>query len=600
MRLTHLSLKTFRSYEQIDLDLNAERVLVAGLNGSGKSSVRDAVSWILLNHCDGTDARGVGAEDLIPAGAKTLDATVGLEGIGDVTRTYSPKGGGSFSVEGFTGPGQAQHQALLGKLNTFEGYLNAVLDSRAFLKLDHADGKALVLSLLNVRIPIGDRQYTLDELEVQYKQAFEDRKLAKKILQGCVVPEKPVEQKLPAVADIETQLGRLRTELAALRRETGKIAGRRQALSEEQIRIQITAVLQPGEGRDLSEDIKDAAARLLGLEAEAKPASARPLPKPGDPKRAELLRNRIDTLRQHAPAKGCVLDPEVPCLTGQDAFISRCAALQKDLEQAAPPRPLFVPEPTEDPVEAQRKRIADLRAEQARLEARQREAYTARERLEAIQTELSSLPDTAQQEQAIRTLEGRIGKGETLLTQVKAYVAAVAAYQSAEQKRQAQQAEVDRLEKLVEDLGPKGARVKALTEAMGTFEAAVNPYLKPFGWTVSFSVDPWEVFVNGRSYRSYSESQQFRIGIAFQLGIAMLSGLKFAIVDRIDMFDVETRKLVSAMLAAAPLDQILILGTREPSQVLPPAKPGLLIAYRLELQDGKTRVVEQSIAEAVA
>ena len=74
MKLTQVELTSFRSYAGVTLDLNAPRVLIAGLNGVGKSSLRDAIAFCLLGHCRGTDARGAGADILITYYALELAA----------------------------------------------------------------------------------------------------------------------------------------------------------------------------------------------------------------------------------------------------------------------------------------------------------------------------------------------------------------------------------------------------------------------------------------------------------------------------------------------------------------------------------------------
>ena len=185
----------------------------------------------------------------------------------------------------------------------------------------------------------------------------------------------------------------------------------------------------------------------------------------------------------------------------------------------------------------------------------------------------------------------RIAKGERLLQDARAHWQAVEAYDKAKAARTAQEAEVSRLEALVEQLGPKGARVPALAKAIGEFEAAVNPYVEPFGWTLTFSVDPWTVFANKRPVETYSRSERYRIGIALQMGIARLSGLSFAVIDEVDMLDAENRGALTKMLVSAPLDQIFILGTREPSQALRPIEG--VIAYRLVNDEGTTEVAER-------
>jgi hypothetical protein len=103
-------------------------------------------------------------------------------------------------------------------------------------------------------------------------------------------------------------------------------------------------------------------------------------------------------------------------------------------------------------------------------------------------------------------------------------------------------------------------------------------------------VDPWQVVVNGRPIQTYSESEQFRIGVALQLAIAELSGLSFAIVDRLDMLDVHNRALATKMIFASPVQQVLVLSTRELEQALPKI-PGALV-HRLGKIDERTVVLE--------
>ena len=191
MRLTRIDLTSFRSFRGTALPCAASRVVVAGRNGVGKTTVADAIRWVLIGSCRGTDARGVGSERLIPHGDRVADVSLGIAGIGRVTRTYSPKGGGTFSVEGFTGSSQAQYQGLMMKLGTTPDLLAATLDSGHFLDLPHAEAKALILALLEVKIPVGDRSFTLDDLDARYKQAFADRTVAKRVLAGMSLPAKP-------------------------------------------------------------------------------------------------------------------------------------------------------------------------------------------------------------------------------------------------------------------------------------------------------------------------------------------------------------------------------------------------------------------------
>ena len=584
MKLSQLSLSSFRSYRGIDLPLTGSRVLFAGLNGTGKSTIKESIRWCLTGHCDGTDGKGAGAEILIPLGAKSAEASCVIAGIGKVSRSFTEKGGGAFSVDGLTGTSQIQQQALYMKLETQASFLDAVLSTSVFLNLNHVEAKALVLSLLGVRIPVGVNSYTLDELDMHYKQAFEDRKVAKRTLQGWSVPEKPTVQ-MPTEAAVEAQLTKLRSEVGKLRQAAGATIGTRQA---------IEAALSHFPGKPTLEDRTDhiatIQAKIAELEAEVVPTVA---PAKGDPARVTFLRNRLAAVQNHVPANGCVLDERVACLTPSKQFQMAVRSIDKELEGLTPAQAAA---PVVSPLSALRRELSDLQAHQVRRQAALDAYQQAQERQEAIRQELAMLPDTAAQEAAIQALETRIGNGEKLLRDARSHWQAVDASEKALAGRQGAEAEVVRLEALVETLGPKGARVAALEQAMGRFQMAVNPYVEPFGWRIEFSVDPWVVSANGRPVETYSRSEQYRIGIALQLGIAQLSGLNFAVVDEIDMLDVANRGIVTKMIMSAPLDQILVLGTRETTQALPKGLPG----YRLEKQDGWTVVAERVIPEVAA
>lgn len=592
MKLSHLTLTSFRSFVGMELPLDAPRVLIAGLNGSGKTTVANAIRWALTGHCDGTDARGAGAEILIPDGAQRAEVGLALDGIGTLTRSYAEHGGGTFAVDAFTGTSQIQQQALYIKLNTTPEFLDAVLDTGIFLDLNHVAAKALVLSLLGVKVqPYGAEgpSWTLDELDQRYKQAFEERKVAKKVLAGMTVPPPPTGQ-MPSVQAIEDQLAKLRTSLGALREAVGSIAGRRKALEQERNRQ--SAQPEDGPPDDVSEKIAELQAKLTELEAAAVPAVDAVAPAKGDPQRLTFLRSSVEMIQRHLPKNGCVLDREIPCKTAAAAFTDRLKVLTDELK-ALDPKPAAAQQ-AESPLTVARRQLRAFEQQQAERFAELARREEAARRVAAIEQELAGLAITATQDAEIQTLEGRITKGEQLLKDARAHWAAVEAAKTAAAARQAQEAEVARLEALVEELGPNGVRVQALADALGRFEAAVNPYIEPFGWRVSFKVEPWEVFVNGRPAESYSRSERYRIGIALQMGIAMLSGLKFAVIDEMDMLDVANRGLVTKMLLQAPLDQILILGTREAAQALPTV-PGVL-CYRLVKQGDRSDVAERTAA----
>lgn len=66
MRLSHLWLREFRCYEELDLELSPGCTVITGANGQGKTSLLEAVAWIATAR----SMRGVVDAALVRAGAK--------------------------------------------------------------------------------------------------------------------------------------------------------------------------------------------------------------------------------------------------------------------------------------------------------------------------------------------------------------------------------------------------------------------------------------------------------------------------------------------------------------------------------------------------
>lgn len=596
MRIEQMELTAFRSFSSVTIPTNAGRVLIAGVNGVGKTTIREVVKWVLTGRCQGLDGKGAGWEVLSPVGRPIgVGAGLTLSGLGKVART-AQNGSGGLTVHGFTGTSQTQQVALYAKLNTLPAVVDAVLDTGAFLDLHHADAKALVLNLLNVHITLGDQPngptYSLAELDALYQQAFEDRKVAKKVLQQLGTPMKPADEPQPTVAAVDEQLRKLRHQLETVATAIGETAGRRRALLRQQADLKGPRLTVQPPDPDRMLEVEE---RLAMLEADVLPAAV--LDQPTDEAPLIVLQQRVASLNAHKPTKGCVLDSGVPCKTPRSDF--RNAAKLIEAEMAT--RTEAPPAPTGEGASlltTLRKELAGLNQRQTVYDAWQAADRQRQQDLQAVDTELAGLPDTTTQDEQIALLKSRIQKGEQILRQAQVHWAAVKAYEEQDVAREQRRQDVDRLEAMCATLGPNGVRVQALQEAIGRFETLVNVSTSQFGWQVRFLLDPWAVLVNDRPVETYSKSEQFRIGIAVQLAIAALSGIGFAMIDELDMLDVQNRGLVTQMVMQAPLEQVFVLGTREPGVPLP--KNAGVLAYRLGQQDGQSVVVEQSGMAMVA
>jgi hypothetical protein len=59
--------------------------------------------------------------------------------------------------------------------------------------------------------------------------------------------------------------------------------------------------------------------------------------------------------------------------------------------------------------------------------------------------------------------------------------------------------------------------------------------------------------------------------VAFQIALAMVTGLRFVVIDRADVLDKEKRKMLTSLLLNSKLEQAIVLATSEevPPLVVP-------------------------------
>jgi hypothetical protein len=614
MKLNSLELKSFRSFSSVSVPLNARRVMIGGVNNAGKTSIREAIRWVLTGKAQGLDGRGGGTEVLVPdyGGASVVQAGLAIDGIGMAIRTWSPGTGGSLAVDHMAGSSTEQQQALYDKLRTTEAYLQAVLDTETFLQLDHANAKALLMGLLNVRVSLvleanGVAEVlTLDELEVAYQIKFGERKVAKKALAGFQMPQAPVTASYAPIPDIDARLTELRTELDAKQRAIGGAVVTRAKVLERQTWLK-SHVPEPYVGGDfetldaVNEAIENTEERLAMMEqdaiAEDINEAIAPLQEGHEAvttMNVPLFKTRIEALTKHQPKKGCVLDPEVPCDTTKAKFTNRAKMLQKDLDALPlPSAPVAVEPKKPNPLTEARLRLEEYKAIAEKFRDSNKEQFDHAQAITDNDRDLASLPNIAADETAIAALKERIQKGEGIRAAAVAYTKALETVAQADTQRKKLVDEVNRLEALVEQLGPQGLRVEALGQATTAFEDAINGYLKAFDYTVWFVFDPaWAVMINGRRLDTYSRSERYRIGIALQLAIAQMSGLDFAIVDELDMLTSVNREAVARILHFSTIGQIIVIGSREPEVALPVLEG--LICHRVGMDAKHSAVVEST------
>jgi hypothetical protein len=136
---------------------------------------------------------------------------------------------------------------------------------------------------------------------------------------------------------------------------------------------------------------------------------------------------------------------------------------------------------------------------------------------------------------------------------------------------------------------------------LGSFTGDLNRDLAAFGYACNAALEPFEIRVISSTHapiglplNHLSEPEQFRFGVAFQVALAMVTDLRFVVIDRADMLDRERRRMLTGLWVNSGLDQAIVLATSEeaPPSVVPQGVRFVTLAER-------TRPCEAAVATAV-
>ena len=128
-----------------------------------------------------------------------------------------------------------------------------------------------------------------------------------------------------------------------------------------------------------------------------------------------------------------------------------------------------------------------------------------------------------------------------------------------------------------------------------SFTEDLNRHLAGFGFTCKIALEPFEIRVSSSkdnhlslSLKYLSESEQFRLAVAFQIALAIVTGLRFVVIDRADVLDKEKRKMLTSLLLNSKLDQAIVLATSEeaPPSIVPQGVKFLGLGEGLKPREG--------------
>ncbi len=565
MRILTLTLKNFRSHQKTVLDLDRFN-FVRGTNGCGKSSIQMALEYLFTGRCDMTDAAGRGAEALIRAGAKELEVSATLENGESICRRRTSRSH-IVELDGNRVPVDAAETALENRFGSAD-VLSAVLNAGRFIEMSEAEQKRLLAQVVDagkvdiseeisdVLRALNEEQPTLasvGDVEAACRRFYDSRTEASRTLKALGQMEKPdTPSDVPSVQEVMKKLEDLRQQKERL-------------------------VAQKAE---VDTSWESAQTRLKQLKMEIEEVSLEIL---DESQEQELL--QLEFQRGHAEK----LRLELTDLIAEQKTVETSLAAMEGLKGKCP----ACGQPISEQVNAVemnslRERLADLEGliqgtkeelseyggidvATSRLEGH-RKAACRRVMLVEEQSKLQVVqrPNAGGLESRMTILVERINKGERVLEMAQQAESARERWQAYVRQNSALEAKIGLLDKLTEFFGPNGAMMRQSSGRIGSFTEDLNRHLAAFGYSCSIVLEPFEVRVIsssdarlGLSLKHLSESERFRFSAAFQIALAIVTGLRFVVIDRADVLDKDKRKLFSGLLMSSGLDQAIVLATSD-------------------------------------
>jgi hypothetical protein len=566
--MTEAKVRDFRGCERADIEVDPI-ALVAGRNGSGKTSAAQAIGAVLTG--EAIPMRGVNktqAGVLVRAGREAGAATVqSSEGTGRIDwpactrRTENKPPEASAFAAGITSVADLAPAERVKVLST---YLRAdpTRDDLARAIADHPelDAEAVTAAVWDLIERSGwdgallARRDRGAEFKGQWRQvtgANYGSRIAASWRQE-LDEERRTEAELVAVVE-------------SARQEHEHAIGSSAASAADRTRLQELAAT--GAARNVA---------LASAEAEV------------DARQKEL--DAAIAQRQELPPAEVGAEAEIPCPScGTLLNVRRSATL---LDPPVLAIASTTPLPAAD-VKARRMAIADADGKVAHardaVHLAQRARSTADTALQAAieaGKQLAALPPATEHQVDTAATRAEVERAEAHLVAVRA-------------KREADKiaARIAGNEKVIDLLAPDGLRRKKLFNVVDAFNTArLAPLCRAGNWRmVSVDAD-LEIAYGGRHFALLSGSEQFRVRVSLAVAMAQLDGSAMLIVDAADVLDGPARGDLFELLRAGGVPAIVLMTLARREQAPDLAAAGLGRTYWLD--SGVTHPLREEMTDA--
>ncbi|MDF3936693.1 AAA family ATPase [Pseudomonas citronellolis] len=558
MRITKLEITNFQGLHHAALDVSAPVLLVAGHNGAGKSSLLDAIAMAFNGQPRRVSLKKE-IDKLVTEGAKKGEAHV----------TYIDAGGDEQAAWVMLPTGK---NAPLGD----SPFLPYVLDASRFAGLDAKDRRRVLFDLSGASASPA-------EVAKRVEGKGLDLKLFEKV--------KPLLRSgFPAAVDqAKAYASEARGAWKAI---TGENYGSEKAIDwAPELAATVVTDDQVAEARDalqlLENDLSEAQ-QALGASKQARQS-------------ADDRAQRIVKLRELAELEPRRRNKLTTDEQNQDEWSEKVMAAELASAGSVPHQPLTCPhcqgavdlqagalvihQPPEQVSDAEaarrlpeyREYLASAQRAVANSQRDLDESLGAAEQIKALEAESASTPSAeaiANGEQAINELRQTRDASRAKLAALQEALEAATQREVSTAKARAAHQEVVAWSGMADALSPTGIPAEILADAIGPVNDTLKRLSGTAGWSpVQISADI-DVTFGGRLYGLLSESERWRCDATLAIAIATISGMRVALLDRLDVLDLPSRSQAMVLMRTVTFDRdvdsVIVAGTmKEPMAKTP-------------------------------
>ncbi len=604
MKIEKITLQDFKCFEDLNIRFTKPVNLIFGENASGKTTIAQAIALALTGRVNGQNGGGSDRRPLVRHDADEFAISVSLSQNGVPGRLEHYDLTQYTSAKESTDP-----ETLFQGLKTNRETLEALLETTSFLGLHPDEKKRILFDLLpDLKVdgsnmanhlatwlkarPEMLSKYGIDTdeellrilgtpatLEEAYDQAYEERRIARRELK--IMGDTPRLPRGLTREQLETSLNGKREELSTLHvaigETKGMAEGERRQIERELANIaqeleRLEMILRDADPVDLEARLDDLEKQRLavGKEIQSLKEDYAALQREtgkllARQEQEEKIRAKAKTFTGHCP-----VFPEVICKT--KAVTSRITAVVAD--QAGIDTAIEVQTvKMNDVVQRLREKeetlnqtnggIASVKNALAQLAEARRKEGDLREKRRDLEEGLAAVGEdkaneTERLKERIAFLQGQIREESELL----------AALEKVERIR-ALEVRAGKLEVLSQAFSPKGIMSELMQSASSSLmtlanglmgELTGNRYALDIDFEEGFRIFLCDYEKSARTEAHLiSASERFRVGIVLQAVLSELAGLRFMVIDGIDVLDQTNRGFFFQFLRKAlpRFDQII-------------------------------------------